>query len=238
MFFGNIVKTLMFASVMSYEAIAWASAADPYESDGLVQEVITEISNPVVFDFRRADWEFTLVGGYSDEANNFKNEVWGLTVGMPLQSGSVFRFGLNRVNVMTTPSSHKIGRSPFTQDATMSRYEAGLSFAFNLMEGKSVTRLSTFVPDFEHVMYVTLGGSFNHPNEGLMPKKRDYPEALPGQRRIHSKYSYGIGLEWQFFLPQAVGLRMGAELKLLPVPDSDLRYYPFYYTGVVWAPDL
>jgi hypothetical protein len=237
MSFRSLAKFAVIALTIVIEVGALASAADPYESDGLVQEVITEISNPVVFDFRRADWEFTLIGGYNDEANNFKNEVWGLTVGMPMQSGSVFRFGLNRVNVMTTPSSHKIGRSPFTQDATMSRYEMGLSFAFNLMEGKSVTRLSTIVPDFEHIMYVTFGGSFNHPNEGLMPKKRDYPEPLPGQRRVHSKYSYAVGLEWQIFMPQAVGLRIGADLRFLPAFDSDLLYYPFYFVGMVWAPD-
>jgi hypothetical protein len=233
----TLVRTLLLveASLLSHHVEAITPTNDPFESPGLLQDVISSIDNPLQYEWRRNDVELSLGYGYSDEQNNFESEVFEFGLGLPQRGGQIIRFNFRLIDVSETASSKKLGRTPFTQEATVRRYEIGLSFLYALMEGKQITRFSPAIPDLETVLLGVAGIHFAQPNRNWKnPIKRDV-ETFPGMSPVTYKYGLELGLEWQVFLPSSFGLKFGWYQHIFTPPGDDLASAPFFMTGVIWG---
>ena len=149
-----------------YAPAAWADMAEVIPNSGLFNDVISRSQKPHAFDWRKSSSELNLGYGYTDEANNFNNEAYDLGIGFPLGSW-IFQLDLRRINVYPTYSSNLLGRTPFTQEATVTRYEMGGTFMFSLFEGRSISRLSPAVTDLDHAFFLTAGPGAGDPLAGV-----------------------------------------------------------------------
>jgi hypothetical protein len=215
-------------------ATAARADADPLSATGLTQDVVSRAESPHVYDWRRADAELQAGYGYIDEANNFESDVFELGVGIPAGDGSLLRFGLRRAYVHGTPSSNDIGRTPFRQKALPTRYEAYGGYAFGLLEGRSMTRFSPTLPDFEHAMFFWAGAHYSHPNAGLVPKRSEPPKPLPGQDPVNAKIVLELGLRWQIYTPQSFGVFFEA-MTCRPLGERGAPPWQYLASGVLWS---
>ena len=202
---------------------------------GIVKEVTSRAESPHAYDWRRAAAEVQLGYGYTAEANNFDTDTVELGVGIPVSGGSLLRFGLRRAMVHSTPSSNDIGRTPFKQGAQSTRYELFGGYGFGLLEGRSMTRFSPMLPDFEQILLAWGGAHYKHLNRTWLPMRSDPQAPLPGQDPAYAKINIEIGLRWQVYMPQSFGLSFEA-MQVRPMGGSGkLRYWAYYSGGVLWS---
>ena len=234
---GQRMRCILFITVLTAlwlgAPAAWGDMADVMPSSGLFSDVISRSQKPHVYDWRKASSELDLGYGYTDEANNFDNEAYDIGLGFPLGSG-IFRLDLRRINVYPTRSSNLLGRTPFTQEATVTRYEAGGTFMWSVFEGRSISRLSPAVTDLDHAFFLTAGLFYSHPNKSLMIKKSDTPAPLLGQQQVTPTLVSEIGMRWHLYLPQAFGLFF-AYTKQFANKGHDLNSWISVSGGLLWS---
>jgi hypothetical protein len=207
----------------------------PLSSSSIISEVISRQSSPVSFDWRSAGFELNIGYGYIDEANNFENEVIEITPAFPSSSGITYKAIMRRVKVFATDSTNTLGRSPFVQAAGVTRYQLGAGINYSVLEGRSITLLSPSVPDFEHVLFLSGALTFNHPNDGLIPRKSEPPKILLGQRPVNSPIVYEFGLRWQIYTPKSLGFYFEMD-RAIPASDTkELRGWTYFSMGVLWS---
>ncbi|MCX6109529.1 MAG: hypothetical protein NTZ90_08005 [Proteobacteria bacterium] len=230
--YGWILTFVVWAAATSAST---APAQEGMSVAGIVKEVTSRAESPHAYDWRRASAEVQLGYGYTAEANNFDTDTVELGVGIPVSGGSLLRFGLRRAMVHGTPSSNAIGRTPFKQGAQSTRYELFGGYGFGLLEGRSMTRFSPLLPDFEQVLLAWGGAHYNHLNRTWIPMRSDPPAPLAGQDPAYAKINIEIGLRWQVYMPQSFGLSFEA-IQVRPVGGSgQLRYWAYYSGGVLWS---
>lgn len=131
--------------------IAEDTVESPLSSQGLYQDVISEVKNPMVFNWRRSAYELDIGYIHVDEKNNFETEGGSLGITFPSKGGYLFRLVVRRIEILQTGSSKKIGRTPYKQPAGVTRYEILTGGALSLLEGRVASRFSPIIPDLEHV---------------------------------------------------------------------------------------
>src|SRR5690606_12538192 len=136
----------------------------------------------------------------------YNTDGYGLLLMKPFGGGVSGGLGVRRIYVYETDSSRKIGRTPYRQQAGMTRYEYVASAAFRLLEGRSFTRFSPMLPDFKHVLHLTAAIHYSHPTRTTVPRKNDPPVPMAGQEPVNSKIVPEVGLRWQIYLPSAIGI--------------------------------
>lgn len=216
---------------------ARAQGLDPMYTPGIVSEVISESRSPRVYDWRKNSYELQLGTGYIDEANNFETEVYEIILGVPMEGGLMTRFGLRRVIVRGTDSSDKIGRTPFTQESAMTRYELVAGMAFSLLEGRNFTRFSPGLGDFENVVLAWGGLHYSHPNASYIPKKNEKPRKLPGQKPVNQKIVIELGLRWAIYLPKDYGIYMESIYNFPLGASDELDNWIYFAGGIAFAID-
>jgi hypothetical protein len=228
---------LAFILSLIFLPVAHGQGVDPMYSPGILQDVISESRSPRAYDWRKNSYELQLGYGYTDEANNFENEIYELILGLPSEGGLITRVGLRRAIVMGTNSSDKIGRTPFTQESTMTRYEIVAGLGFSLLEGRNFTRLSPSFGDFENVVMAWAGFHYSHPNASYIPKKNEKPKKMPGQNAKNFKYVIELGLRWAIYTPKDYGLYMEAMYHLPLGSSGDLKNWNYFAGGIAIAVD-
>ncbi len=219
----------------SQSSRALADAADAFATSSLVQEVISRAESPHSSDWRTYVAELQLGIGYVNERNNFTNSAYELSGAIPAGAGSQFRFGLRRVFMSGTESTDKIARTPYKQAAQYSRYEIQLAYAFGLMQGRAMTRLSPRLPDFEHTTLINVGAHYNLPSDKALPQRGKTPRPMPGQQPVNNNLNLEIGLRWHVYTPQSFGFYMEA-IHDRPLGNaSSLNYWSYFSCGVLWS---
>ncbi len=232
-----LLKFLLITIMLASTPIVYGQGIDPMYSPGIVQDVISESRSPRAYDWRKNSYELQLGYGYTDEANNFENEVYELMLGLPAEGGIITRVGIRRAIVMGTESSDKVGRTPFTQESTMTRYELVGGFGYSLLEGRNFTRLSPTFGDFENVFMVWLGFHYSHPNASYIPKKNEKPERMPGQSPKNFKYVLELGLRWAIYTPKDYGLYLEFMEHVPLGRTGDLESWTYFAGGIAFAVD-
>jgi len=233
----NAALCLMLVPFVLVATAVLGQGVDPMYSPGIVQDVISESRSPRVYDWRKNSYELQLGYGYTDEANNFENEIYELILGLPSEGGLITRIGLRRAIVMGTKSSDKIGRTPFTQESSMTRYELVAGLGYSLLEGRNFTRLSPTLGDFESVVLGWLGFHYGHANASFLPKKNEVPKTLPGQRPKNYKYVVELGLRWAIYTPKDYGLYMEGMFQFPVGSSGDLKHWNYFAGGIAIAVD-
>ena len=213
--------------------IAWAG--DGLSVESLVQDVISRSESPHVSDWRKYKFEMQAGYGYVEERNNFTNSAYELSGALPAGAGSQFRFGLRRVLMQRTDSTDKIARTPFKQAAQYSRYELQVAYAYGLMEGRAMTRLSPMIPDFEHATLINVGVHYNLPGEKTLPSRGTPPQPLPGQQPVNSNFNFEIGLRWHLYTPQTFGFYLEAAYQRPMSATGALKSWNYFSGGVLWS---
>ena len=214
-----------------------AQGLDPMYTPGIVSEVISESRSPRVYDWRKNAYELQLGTGYIDEANNFETEVYEIILGVPMEGGLITRVGLRHVIVRGTESSDNVGRTPFTQESGMTRYEILAGMGFSLLEGRNFTRFSPGLGDFENVVLATLGLHYSHPNATYIPKKNEKPRKLPGQKPVNQKIVIELGMRWAIYTPKDYGLYFEAIYNRPLGATGDLTSWAYFGGGLAVAID-
>lgn len=232
----SIIRVISILTVALFSQSSLAQGVvDPMYTPGIVADVVSEVRSPRAYDWRRNSYELQLGYGYIDEQNNFENEVFELMVGFPGSGGFMPRMGIRRVHMMGTPSSAKLARTPFKQEAGMTRYEVVGGFGMSLMEGRNFSRLSPWLGDFENVVMLWAGGHYSHPNATLTPKKNEKPKPMPGQKPVNQKFVIELGMRWSFYLPKNYGLYMEAMYQFPTSANEDLKSWNYFVGGVTVA---
>lgn len=232
----NIIAWILLGLVpLSLQASSASNWRSHLSSAGLLEEVISQVENPHVFDWRKASFQLELGLGYPVETNNFESRAYELALGIPLNGGMIFRTGLRRVKVSETYSSRLIGRTPFLQEAGISRYDLIAGLDYSILEGRSITRFSKWIPDLQHVLFLKAAGYYSHPNASDMIKLKDKPQAYPGQDVFRSAVNLELGLKWQLYLPQAFGFYLEAS-QHYPLSRGDhLHSWLYFAGGLTWS---
>lgn len=215
----------------------FAQGLDPMYTPGIVSEVISESRAPRAYDWRKNSYELQLGTGYIDEANNFENEVYEIILGIPMEGGLMTRIGLRRVIVRGTESSDNVGRTPFTQESGMTRYEILAGMGFSLLEGRNFTRFSPGLGDFENVVLASLGLHYSHPNASYIPKKNEKPRKLPGQKPINQKIVIELGIRWAIYSPKDYGIYLESVYNRPLGASGDLKSWTYFGGGIAVAID-
>ena len=237
---GHIVKrAIAIASMLGCMCAQLALGDDGTEAlsvPGLFAEVAAQSKQPHAYDWKKASYELQLGFGTVDENNSFENEVWELGLGFPTDVGWIFASGIRRVNMQRTRSSDMLGRSPFVQDAQMTRYEWFFNADWRLVEGRAMSLLSPFITDVEQATFFVVGAHMNHPNRGLKPKKTDKPEPFPGEKRVNSQFNFELGLKWQLYLPKSFGtFFMWTYQRPILGNTGDLKSWHYFTGGLLWS---
>jgi hypothetical protein len=214
-----------------------AQGLDPMYTPGIVSEVVSESRSPRAYDWRKKAYELQLGYGYIDEENNFENEVFELMMGFPSDGGFMPRFGVRRVIVMGTESSDKLARTPFKQEAGMTRYEIVTGVGISLLEGRNFSRFSPGLGDFENVILAWGGIHYSHPNATWIPKKNEKPRKLPGQKPVNQKIVFELGMRWAVYTPKDYGLYLEAMYHLPFGATEDLKDWNYFAGGIAVAVD-
>jgi hypothetical protein len=209
--------------------------AEPMAPSSLVEEVVSRIDSPHVFDWRRKSGELGLGIGSIDEANNFETRVYELSYAMPISGGWIGKAAIRRAIVRGTSSSNQIARTPFRQAAQSSRYELAAAGYWSIIEGRSMSRLSPWLSDLEHVFMVGGGVHYSLPNQGWIPKLDEEPEPMPGQETTKISLVLELGLRLHFYLPSGFGLALEAAEHRAMNGDSALTRWNYYTAALLWT---
>ncbi len=229
-----VISALVAIMVCADQLIAAESESKALGLPGLLEEVASEAKSPHIYDWRNAVLELRLGYGKVIEYNDFDNSAWEFGIGIPFD-GWILDFGLRRVKVEQTSSSRLLGRTPFEQDAQVSRYELFVDGSLRLTEGRAMTALSPLIPDVEQATFVVAGIHISHPNRRWIPSKSDRPEPYAGQRRVNSERNFELGFKWQLYLPQALGVYFMAQRQWPLGSTGALGHYDYLTGGALWS---
>lgn len=215
-----------------------ARAADVLTGGVLVDEVMSQSTSPHAYDWRKAAVEVEVGVDYVDEANNFDGNGWHVGAQMPFASGMMARMVLRRMYVHPSRAGELLEKTPYRQSAQVTRYEVGAGGGYALLEGRSMTRLSPWLSDFEHVLFFTGMAHYNEPNAATLPQKGDDTSRLPGQRKAKYVFAIELGLRLQIFVPKSVGFFFEMDRQAgLRGSAPGLGAWQHFSTGALWSFD-
>lgn len=214
----------------------WADVREDLSSQTLLPEIVSSSQTPHAFDWRKASVSLNLSLLRVDEKNTFENDAYdyqfmGL---LPVADSGILRMGLRRIEVLETKSSKLIGRTPFKQSASLTRYEVVVQGGYPLLEGRAISRLS-FLPSLEQVFFVLAGAHYSHPNASWIPKKGDRPDPYPGQDQVHSNINLELGCLWQVYLPSRFGMFVDWTYQIPIRNAGDLKSWVYAGLGVSYV---
>jgi hypothetical protein len=227
------------AAICTLMEVGSAFAADEFveslSSSAMIGDVIAKAENPYVFDWRKSSVIVEAGPVMMLDNNSFKSSGHQLSLGFPLVSGHLIKVGFRRIKVESTDSSLMLARTPFTQSALMTRFEFLGSYGYNLLEGRNISKLSSRMGDLETVFWLLGGGHYSMPNKTWYPSKGQKPTPLPAQDAVNSAAVLDLGLMWQVFFPNALGLM--AEFSYhFPLTDTgQLKRWNSVGVGLTWA---
>jgi len=201
-------------------------------STALTEEIISNVSNPHAFDWRKTGLIFGYGAVHYMENNSFESSAYQFSIGVPMRTGSLIRAGFRRVKVSETHSSVLLAKTPFTQSAQSTRFEFFGNYGLNLLEGRSISIFSPSYSDLETVLWVRAGLQYSHPNQSWYPKPGDKPEVLPAQEPVNSKIGLELGILWQLFFPNSLGLHLEAVYHYPIMGAGQLRHWTHISMGV------
>lgn len=227
----------LFLLLLALSASSLCSGSNAFSPKELVKEVITHAENPHAYDYRSAKRIFSIGHLNSQQGTIFKDgdDDFMASVMWPLKGSQLVRSGLRRITVEPTYSSEILGQTPFTQPASVNRYEVFVHYMYTLLEGRMITRLTT-TNDLEAIFAVGAGMHYSHQNKSWLPKKDHKSEPLPGQDPYHSPYGVELTAIWQLYLPQKWGVF--AELsRIYPTSrkKTGLPTWQYITAGVTWS---
>ena len=224
---------MLIVFILCYGKVEGANIGEEFSSSRLVAEVISHSDHPHAYDWRKNEFDLALSWVLVSERNNFESQGVQLAFQIPTNAGYLIRIGLRRIHVAETSSSKMLGRTPFKQSALMKRYELFSHLGYNVLEGRSISRLS--ISDLEQVFWVLGGFLYSHPNQGWVPKKSDKPEAYLGQDQVNSKIVLNLGLLWQIYIPDVVGISWEWVYHYPVGNTGDLQSWNSWALGLVYS---
>jgi hypothetical protein len=149
-----------------------APAADPDALEryrlafpDLIERTIGTAARPVVYDWRRSNFQIAATGSHLFELNNFNSYGAGVRFRRPSKK-VLFEAGLDYVWVRDTPSSTLLALTPYRQPGRPSRFQGQLNVGVPFAEGV-VTARPKFLPatqlvfnGYAGVQYVAYPGGF------------------------------------------------------------------------------
>ncbi|MBP6218320.1 MAG: hypothetical protein KA436_07020 [Oligoflexales bacterium] len=213
-----------------------ADTVEDFSSQVLVPEIISSSKSPMVYDWRKSSFSLELGLVQFHEKNSFKGGDFDYALmGMiPTLEGQIFRFGIRRIEVLETPSTRLIGRTPFKQTASVSRYEVFGQWGFSLMEGRSISRIS-FLPSLETVLWGLVGAHLSQPSRTWVPKLKGRSEPYPGQNAVNSTFVVELAVLWQVYLPNRIGFFVEGVYNI-PIRDmADLSSWSYTVIGLSYS---
>ena len=216
--------------------LAAALAADILTGGVLVDEVMSQSTSPHAYDWRKAAVEAEAGVDYVDEANNFDGNGWHLGAQMPFNNGMMARLLLRRMYVHPTRAGSLLEKTPYRQSAQVTRYEVAAGGGWALLEGRSMTRLSPWLSDVEHALYLIGTFHYNEPNAATIPKTGDDTSRLPGQKKAIFNYVLELGIRMQIMVPSTLGFFLEMD-RQLPIRGSaeGLSRWQHFATGALWS---
>ena len=207
-----------------------------FDEGYLLDQVIMQSDAPKIFDWRNADYELELGLDDVDERNVFPSEGAHLGVGFSLGSGMQFRTGLRRIIVRSSSAGGMIEKTPYRQPGQPTRWEIYGLFGFSLLEGRTSSRFSPFLTDFESVFSVEAGLHYAHPSAHFIPTKDGVRQRVDGQTVGVSVWAVEVGFRYEIFLPRGFGIFLTSE-RQFPVGhiDGQLGHWSAFSIGTVIA---
>ena len=187
----------------------------PLRAFHLAREIIHASESKHIYDWRHSTFELTLGYGQGIEANNFNSDTFDLGLGFPQNNAVRLGGGLRRTVVKATASTNELGRTPFVQESTTSRLELYAGASLSLLEGRSISALSTWCGDLEHVLYGVANLHMAQAQENINPFSKKKPQQKPGQKPVHSLYALELGLRMQIYTVFDGGIYFEA-LRIIP----------------------
>jgi hypothetical protein len=204
-------------------------AAELSTSGTLVEEVLSRSENPSTWDWRHPRVQVELGFTTLDEANSFTSKSYNLGVSRPLGRGWIARGQVRRAVTSGTASSNAVSLTPFSQAAQPTRWEFLAGGAYTLMDGRSSTLLSPKITDLGHSLAVLAGLQYNY-------FSNTDPEPIPGMRALYYKFVGELGLRFQVYLPEHLGLAFDWTYSLpLSRPDDDLDSWQRFTGSFTWS---
>ncbi len=230
-------RTVLFlvALLSCHQSVICADTAESLSSAHIVQEIVSRSESPHAYDFRQATAEFMVGTVQFNEQNTYESSVFHLGVDFPTSGGHMVRLGINRVWMRSTSSSEKLGRTPFSQEALMTRYEFHFGYGYNLVEGRVISALSPMVADFETGFWAVGGLFYSHPNKPNMIERNDKPDPMPGQKRVNSSYNFNLGLLWKIYYQNGMGLYLEYGINIPRDQFDELKDWYQVAAGFLWS---
>jgi hypothetical protein len=207
-----------------------AARKAPFESTSglLVEEILSETTDPHRYDWRRTSLQ--IEGGYAftTEANSFESGGYGVGVARSIGTSFLGRLAWRHVETKTTPSAKLLSLTPFSQAAQPSRDEFLVGVGYPILEGRSATPLSPRITDIGHALFALGAIQYNSftLNRGT----------LPGMRAVEYSWVAETGLRFQAYLPQDLGISLEWTFSV-PISswDPDLHSWQRLGGNVSWA---
>lgn len=198
------------------------SAQGLENSQTLLNEVIAQSQSPHAFDWRSERVSLEMSKVIINERNNFLSGGFAVGARKTFEGRYLGIVGFRSIKTEATASSEMLAKTPFTQAAQPSRLELFAVAGLPILAGRSFSIFSDWLPDFEHVLYIKLGGHYNFFNDALKIKSQP-SDILPGQRNIvyHEVLNAGLRLQMSLFHSASVFLD-----------------YDYYYPGAHYDRDL
>lgn len=207
----------------------------PLTSMALAREIILASESKLVYDWRRSTLEATLGYGYADEANSFNAEAFDLGVGIPLGGGLRASGGLRRILVYGTPSTNLLGKTPYLQESTMTRLELYGGMGLSLLEGRSISILSTWLGDLEQALFGVVQFHISQDQENYNPLSPRKPKQKLGQKPVSAPMAFELGLRMHVYTVFDWGLYL-EWLHMRPLKSGEyLTSWNQLTGGLLWS---
>lgn len=214
---------------------AFATAPDAKDSAFLLEEPMSQSTRSHAFDWIAGGLEVEAAYGSVNEANNYLSWLYHFGVSYPVGKSILLRGAVRSVSVAGTASSENLARTPYMQAAQPERKEIMLGVGYPLLAGRSFSRLSPWLSDLDHVLFLQ-GGlryAFFPTNESFL--NTETPRPLPGQRVVAYTFAGEVGLRFKVGLPRSLGVFMEwTAATALKGRDADIPYWSIFMGGLTW----
>ena len=193
----NARACLAFALFTAVSSLAGAASS----SGALVEEVMTQSSDPRAHDWRRPRFGLDLGYGAVHEENSFKTRSFSLGAFTSVSRGWIARGAVRMTTVEATGSSRSLAKTPFSQAGQPSRTELMAGAGYALLEGRSATPASPSITDLDHALYAIGGAQYN------LFKSKD-AEPISAMQAVYYDFAAEAGLRFEAYLPRSLGLAL------------------------------
>jgi hypothetical protein len=232
----SLLILTLFAALLTDSNLALsADIAESLSSSTIIGEVVAKSENPYAFDWRKSSVIVEAGPVAVLDNNSFKSSGHQVIAGFPMKSGDMIRLGYRRIKVESTGSSLMLARTPYTQSALMTRFEFLASYAYALLEGRNISKLSSSLGDLETVFMALGGAHYSLPNSTWYPAEHKTPSALPAQDPQNSRAVLDLGLMWQVFFPNALGVNFEFSYHFPIEGAGQLHRWNSVGVGLTWA---